>query len=107
MPGLQRGGQGKGGSTIIRSTRDFVAIAFNFFQRTRNAGRIRARCRCRPLHPLRGLQQTCLGAGAVALAHVFGVAGVGDGAQDADDGHHDHDLDQGEAGLNVFLKVHK
>ena len=39
----------------------------------------------------------------MALAHVFGVAGVGDGAQDANDRHNDHHLDQGEAGLRWSL----
>src|SRR5690606_24178157 len=29
--------------------------------------------------------------------HLLAIAGIGDGGQDADDGHHDHQLDQGHA----------
>ena len=50
----------------------------------------------------RRLQQPGTRIGAVAAAHELGIAGVGNGRQDADDGHHDHQLDEGEALLHAF-----
>ncbi|KAF5290547.1 hypothetical protein FQR65_LT20625 [Abscondita terminalis] len=53
--------------------------------------------RGRPFQPLLGLQQPGTGVGAVATAYVLAVAGQCNGAEDADDGDHDHQFDEREA----------
>jgi hypothetical protein len=47
----------------------------------------------------RVVREHLLGFGPLALADLVAVAVDGDASQDRDHGHHDHELDQGEAPL--------
>ena len=42
---------------------------------------------------------------APRLGHAAGVTGKGDARQNADDGDHDHELDQGEAAVAARVRV--
>lgn len=55
------------------------------------------------LHELGGFQQDRLGLVAAALAHVVLIGRVGHRRQNADDDHHDEQLDQRDTPLNILV----